>query len=908
MRTWLIIFLALLLLFSFLDSLVVLATDWLWFEEVGYAQVFLIRLKTKLLLAALFGLAAGAFIWLNGFVARWRPGIRSRIFLAGNIIDLTQFDFIRRVVSKLLLVLALLVAYFAAVWAAGHWETWLKFQNSVPFGVADPLYQKDIGFYLFELPLYRALYGFSLFMVLLGAAVAFFIYLINGHVWFGLAGFGLSPSARRHLMLLAALFFLALAYGFRLSSYDLLYSERGVVYGAGYADVHAHLPALKLLMVASLLAALVAAATIFIQSFKPVLIAAGVILAGAIIGNNIYPEIVQRFEVAPNEISREHPFIANGIKYTRLAYGLDKIVEKEFPASESLTPEDLARNNATIENIRLWDHRPLLTTYSQLQEIRTYYEFVDVDNDRYVIDGDYRQIMLSPRELSHESLPSRIWINERLTYTHGYGLCLGPVNRVTREGLPEFFVKDIPPVSSVDLKVTRPEIYYGELANEYVITNTRAKEFDYPAGDQNIYMDYQGSGGINVGSFWRKLLFALRFKELKIPLSSEIVEGSRILIYRRVVERLKMATPFIFYDSDPYMVISRDGRLFWICDGYTVTRDYPYASPTAGVGNYVRNSVKATVDAYNGTMSFYISDEEDPIINTYRRIFDGVFKPLSEMPEDLRAHLRYPERLFSIQAAVYATYHMTDPQVFYNKEDLWRLPRRSVGGSELEMEPYYTIMKLAGLGESEEFILMIPFTPAKKDNMIAWMAARCDPPNYGQIIVYVFPKQRLIYGPQQIESRIDQDPEISQQLSLWNRAGSTVIRGSLLVIPIEESLIYVEPLYLSAAQAGGLPELKRVIVAYGNRIAMEETLERALARVFDMRERREPIEPAHEELAPPERNLAQLIDEANARFEQAVRHQREGNWAAYGEELKRLEQLLKQMRQARRPSAQPPEQ
>jgi len=635
------------------------------------------------------------------------------------------------------------------------------------------------------------------------------------------------------------------------------------------------------------------------------LVAGGLIALALVwvVGLGIYPALLQRFRVTPNELAAERPFIGHNIRMTREAYGLDRIVEREFPADETLDARALERNAATIKNIRLWDYRPLLRTFGQLQEIRTYYKFLDVDNDRYVVSGEYRQLMLSPRELSYQHLQSRIWINEHLTFTHGYGAVVGPVNRITAEGLPEFLVKDIPPQSTGGFpKITRPQIYYGEVSNEYVLVKTKSQELDYPSGDQNVYTTYSGVGGIPLSSFFRKVAFAVRFGEIKILLSNDLTDESRIMIYRTVVQRVRQIAPFFRFDRDPYMVIDDDGRMIWMLDGYTTTDRYPYSDPVPGVGNYIRNSVKVTVDAYDGTVTFYRADETDPIVRVYGGAFPGLLKPLEQMPEALRRHIRYPEDFFSIQARKYATYHMLDPQVFYNKEDLWSIPRRAIEGRDRDMEPYYTIMRPPG-EQKEEFILLTLFNPARRDNMIAWMAARSDPPNYGRLIVFNFPKQKLVYGPRQIDARIDQDPIISQQLALWNQRGSTVIRGSLLAIPIDQSLIYVQPLYLAASEQGALPELRRVIVAYGNQIAMEATLEQSLSRIFGGRP-----PPAAAGAAPPPsvgapgegaagaRQLGQRAWEIWTRAQDALRR---GDWATYGAEQKRLEDTLRALTQSK---------
>ncbi len=499
------------------------------------------------------------------------------------------------------------------------------------------------------------------------------------------------------------------------------------MFGATYTDIYASLPVLGALAVFAVLCAVGCLAQIARAGLR--LVAGGLIALALVwvVGLGVYPALLQRFRVTPNELAAERPFIGHNIRMTRQAYGLDRIVEREFPADEALDARALERNAATIKNIRLWDYRPLLRTFAQLQEIRTYYKFVDVDNDRYIVNGEYRQLMLSPRELSYQHLQSRIWINEHLTFTHGYGAVVGPVNRITAEGLPEFLVKDIPPQSAAGFpKITRPQIYYGEVSNEYVLVKTKSQELDFPSGDQNVYTTYSGVGGIELSSFFRKVLFAMRFGEIKILLSNDLTDQSRIMMYRTVVQRVRQIAPFFRFDRDPYMVIDDDGRMIWMLDGYTTTDRYPYSEPVAGIGNYIRNSVKVTVDAYDGTVTFYRADDNDPIVRAYGGAFPGLLKPLDKMPEALRRHIRYPEDLFAIQARKYATYHMLDPQVFYNKEDLWAVPRRTIEGRDRDMEPYFTIMRPPG-EQKEEFILLTLFNPARRDNMIAWMASSTSP-------------------------------------------------------------------------------------------------------------------------------------------------------------------------------------
>jgi uncharacterized membrane protein (UPF0182 family) len=886
------LFILLLVIISFRQA-IGLYVDWLWFDEVGYTQVFTSTLSYKFILAILAGAFLFALIYINVRAAA-KPPRGVRFLDSDNVIELPSLDLIDPALKRLLLPGALLLGLFAAPQAARAWESFLLFFNSVPFARADPLFGLDLSFFVFKLPALSALYTWFITTLGLALVATAAVYLLYRGIQYGPRGLFLSQPARTHMLILISLILAVKAGGYLLDAYDLVYSSRGAAFGASYADVYARLPALRILTFVALIAAALSLAQIYRPGF--VLLIAGIAALALVhvLGLNLYPSLIQRFRVVPNEVDAEREFIQRNIEFTRMAYGLDKIESKDFPAEESLTTNDLKRNEGTIKNIRLWEHRPLLATYAQLQEIRTYYKFVDVDNDRYTIDGTYRQVMLSAREISHQHLPSRIWINEHLTYTHGYGVVFGPVNQVTPEGLPEFFVKDIPPVSKT-VKITRPEIYYGELANDYVFVNTTARELDYPAGDQNIYTKYEGRGGVPIGSFWRKLLFSAHFATLRIALSRDIISGSRVLYHRQIQERVKKIAPFIRFDRDAYLVISQNGRLVWIIDGYTLSDRFPYSAPMRRQGeNYIRNSVKAVIDAYNGTVDFYLADPDDPVVLAYGKIFPQLFKPLVSMPEDLRAHIRYPQDLFAIQANMYATYHMQDPQVFYNKEDLLSIPRQNTDGREREMEPYYTIMRLPDESR-EEFVLLLPFTPNKRDNMRAWLAARSDPPHYGKLIALDFPKAKLVYGPKQIDARIEQDAFISQQLSLWGQRGSQVIRGSLLAIPIEKSLLYVQPLYLAAEQ-GSLPELKRVLVAFGNQIAMEETLEQSLQRVFGGKAPGQvPQRSAAPEVRTDDRNLARQAWDAFQRSQESLR---QGNWAGYGEELRRVESLLREMQKS----------
>ena len=888
------------ILLAGLGQAVPLYTDWLWYGEVGFTQVF----TTVLSLRGWLFLGVGGVVFLFMYGNLWvaaRTAAPDVLWELDDQLGLPGRAVLEPLIRRLLLPVIAVIAVLSGLRAGASWEMVVGYVNATPFGAMDPLFGRDLSFFVFELPLWRFVYGGAMTLVIGTLLLSVATYVLLRSLVLTAQGPRLAAGARTHLLGLGAVLLLLRAMGFWLDRYELVYSPRGVVFGASYTDVHATLPALSVL---TALAFLCAAACV-LQITRPGwgflvagLVVLGVVWAG---GLGVWPSLLQRFQVTPNELVAERPYIEHNIRMTRQAYGLESITEQDFPAEDRLTSAAIERNSLTIKNIRLWDHRPLLTTFAQLQEIRTYYKFTGVDVDRYTVNGEYRQIMLSTREMSYQHLPSRVWINEHLTFTHGFGLVAGPVNRITPEGLPDLWVKDIPPNASGGFpKITRPEIYYGELSNEYVIVRTKSQELDYPAGDQNVYSRYSGRGGVPMDGFLRKLAFAIRFGEIKILLSDDLTSESRLMIYRRVAERVRQATPFLRFDDDPYLVVTGDGRLVWIVDGYTTTDRYPYAQPERGL-NYIRNSVKATVDAFDGTMVFYVADPKDPLIRTWARAFPGLFTQLERMPAELRPHVRYPEDLFSIQAKMYGTYHMQDPQVFYNKEDLWTIPHLTHDGRSRQMEPYYTIMRLPG-EKREEFVLLSGFNPARRDNMIAILAARSDAPNYGSLIAYTFPKQKLVYGPRQIDARISQDPVISSAISLWNQQGSRVIRGSMLAIPIEESLIYVQPLYLSAEQ-GALPELRRVIVAFGNQIAMEPTLEQSLQRIFGGRIRGDEPAPARGADGKPAPGApAAMVGHVQRAWESWQRGQdalKRGDWTAYGQAQKQLEETLRQLRESR---------
>ena len=824
-RKWLFILLGIVTVGSmFAEKIIGFYFNWIWFAHHEFDSVF----WTIVFSQWGFGLVAGVlFFTFTCFPLKRMYDHSSHIpvLLSDSVRrELPLLDLIASNLRKLMFFGPLVLAVMTGLIIGQKWEIVQLYAKAVPFGSADPIFGNDYSFYLFTLPFLNL--GKSIlweaFVVLgIGTGIIFFL---KQFIYLGPNGIVMQVEARRPLSSLVFYFLILMAMEFHLQRYDLLLEGNGVVTGIGFADYYGQLPILNTMSWLSLAGA---GLSFFIATGRGV---KKVVLALTGIGviyfaGSFYPKILQNFVVNPNELIKETPFIEHTIAGSLKAYGLDTTESKRLTGAESLNAESIQANSLTIENIRLWDQEPLLDTLGQIQEIRTYYQFNSVDNDRYTIDGKYRQTLLSPRELQSENLPNRTWINEHLTFTHGYGVSLSPVNQITPQGMPVLFIKDIPPQSNVDLKVEQPEIYFGELSNDHVFVNTGTKEFDYPEGEKNVYKNYEGSGGFPVDSFIRKLLLAARFKTLKILFSQDIKSESRVLMYRNITERVLQVVPFLRLDSDPYLVVT-EGKMKWIYDAYTVSDQFPYSQTIPRFGNYVRNSVKIVIDAYEGSMQFYITDPNDPVILTWKNIFPKLFKDLSEMPEDLRSHIRYPSDLFTIQAFIYATYHMKTPQVFYNKEDQWEIPEID----NKMMEPYYTIMKLPG-NTKEEYILMLPFTPRGKSNLSAWMVAQSDGENYGQLVAYTFPKQKLIYGPNQIVARINQDAEVSRQISLWDQRGSKVIQGTMLVIPIEESLIYVRPLYLKA-DAGKIPELKRVIVGYEDRIAMESTLEKALAKIF----------------------------------------------------------------------------
>ena len=859
-----------------------LYTEWLWFDSLGYGSVYATILKTKVLVffstAIIF-----CILFLGNLVLATRLAPKS----GPNI---WPWSIVRRVqqVSKLSIIVGtVLLSLIFGLVAQGNWEVVLRFFNGQPFGITDPVFNKEISFYVFSLPFLHMLLGWLmgvLIVTLLGTAGVYFL----SHTVQRLK-FDFNRQVLAHIGGLVIAILGLFAWGYWLGIWELVFSTRGVVFGASYADMHAKLPAQWILLAVVVICVGLILVSVLRRKFRWVPYGIGGWIVAIIIVGAIFPAVVQRFQVQPNELAQETPYIEYNIQFTREAFALDRVEEQSFPAEEAPSPEDIVQNEMTINNIRLWDPRPLKDTYNQLQSFRAYYDFNDVDIDRYIIDGEYRQVMLSARELSAEKLAeeAQTWVNRKLQFTHGYGIALSPVNEVTAEGLPVLLVKDIPPVG--DFNIERPQIYFGEKTNDYVIVRTKTEEFDYPMGDENVYGHYVGKGGVSLDGFIRRLVYAWQLGDFNILISGELTPESRVLYYRNIQQRVNHLAPFLKLDSDPYLVVI-EGRLFWIQDAYTTTDRYPYSEPIGNGLNYIRNSIKAVIDAYDGSVTFYVTDPEDALIRTYQAIFPKLFLPVEQMSESLRVHLRYPEDMFNIQASVYQTYHMEDARVFYNKEDPWTVPNELYFGSERPMEPYYIIMRLPD-EEKEEFLLMLPFTPVNKNVTISWLAARSDGENYGKLLSYFFPKERTVYGPSQIENLIGQKTVITEQLALWGRGGSKVIRGNLLLIPLGDSILYVEPVFLEA-ETGGLPQLKRVIVAAGEQVAMEETLAESLAAIFSAGvplievvvtppASLEPEEPVAAE-------IANLIEEAQLHYNQAGQYLQTGDWAGYGEELAAL--------------------
>ncbi|MFA7115838.1 MAG: UPF0182 family protein [Bacteroidales bacterium] len=877
--------------------------DWLWFNNLNFGSVFNTMLITKIVIFTLFFLLFVLYFRLNIRTANKRgASTRGEFILPDD--DLRQpilSVYKGKTIFWIWTVLTVFIGVIMGVNALGHWNDFLQFIHASSFSIQEPIFGKDAGFYVFKLPVYQFITSWYISMVVVTFIAVIFSYYLDNAFSSTQRGFHISKSVRRHLFIQLGFFLIGVSALYLLKLYNILYSSHGAAYGPSYMDVHAQIPAYWIIFVLSIGIALVLFLSPIFRKKKIILYASGVWFLVLICLVWIYPTVIEQFVVKPNELVKETPYILNNIKLTREAYGLNKIKSEPFPVDETLTYKDIQKNQLTIDNIRLWDRRPLKQTYKQLQEIRLYYNFNSVQIDRYHFDN-YTEVALAARELPVSQIPARAktWVNEHLIFTHGYGIVMNPVNEILPNGMPNLIVQNIPPTATVPLNLKQMGIYYGEESNQFVLVNTTAKEFDYPKGDDNVYTSYSGQGGVRISNLFKRIVYAWKFSDIKILFTGYLTNQSRIMFNRNITQRDKIIAPFLSYDSQPYLVVGEDGQLYWIHDAYTTSNMFPYSEPISlGYGkgsiNYINNSVKVVTNAYNGDVSYYVINPEDPIIQTLKKIYPKLFKPFSDMPEFLKAHIRYPTDLFNIQTQMYCIYHMTDANVFYNQEDYWAAPNENYDNGTQRMFPYYIIMRLPGTQE-EEYILMLPLTPSKKDNMIAWICARCDTPNYGDLIVYSLPKDKLIYGPMQVEARINQQPDISSELTLWGQQGSKVFKGNQLVIPIKNSFLYVEPVYLQSEQ-GQIPELKRVIVAYNDKIEMKATLEESLLAIFNSSglQGEVPISQVKDIKNIIMTSLSVKAQKALNHYNKATEYLKQNNWAGYGKELQKMKAVLSEM-------------
>ena len=793
-------------------------TDWLWFGNLGHEQVLLRVVTAKIWLFLLGALIFAVLAAPNLYAAfRFDAGMKPQ---GSQGLPTKTLEHAKRLLIWVAVGATALAALFLAGRPASEWETILRFLNGVAFNQADPIFQKDFSFYVFTLPALSFARSWLITVVVLIMVIVAGFYYIAGM----LRGerFALTGKVKAHLAVLGAVLFVLIAAGHWLGRYELLFSSIGAVYGIGYTGDHITLPARTLLTVIALVSAALLVACIYSKTNRLILYSVGLWIGLNLLAGSVIPGLVQRLIVEPSELARETPYLASNIKLTRQAYGLERLQPRSHPALGVLDSQVAAQNQGTIQNVRLWDEGPLLQIYNQIQFFRLYYDFMAVHTDRYRPDGQLRQVMLATRELAAEKLPAEAqrWVNRHLQFTHGYGVAMSPVTAVEADGRPAFVIQDVPPVGKIPLK--RPEIYYGLKSLDFLITRSGMQEFNYPGPAGPVYTRYEGKGGVLLSSFFRRLLYAWQFMDINILISREINPDSLIQYRRTVQERFSTVTPFLLRDREAYSVVA-DGRLFWIQDAYTVTDRYPYSTPWQRKFNYMRNSVKAVVDAYHGTLDYYVSDPADPLIRTYQGIFPGLFKSMDELPGFLQPHIRYPLDLFSVQTEMLLQYHMEDPVVFYNKEDQWAIPVQASFGKTQALKPYYIVARLPS-EEKEEFLLIQPFTPNNRHNLVGWMAARNDGKAYGELVLFRFPTGRHVDGPNQVEARIGNDAVISEQFTLWGQGGSQVFRGIPLVIPLGDHILYAEPVFLRPASLD-FPELRRIILADSRQIAMHRTLD-----------------------------------------------------------------------------------
>lgn len=902
-----IIFVVIVVGISSFGSLISFVSDYKWFSEVGYTGTFLTKLRTQ------FIIGVPLFIVLSVVFNYYLTYLKKKYFKEMNL-TIDKGD-MKKIGLGIRLGSVILAFFFSISVVTSMWFEILEFINGQLFNVVDPIFSQDIGFYVFKLPFINGILNFLMAMlfIFIVITVAFNMIIFTAKTTTRIRSgekvidFEELSQKRKsfndtidkktitniinQVAFFGAAFLLILGIRSWLRSYDLLYSTRGKVYGASYTDIAVSLKLYRVIAVA----AIAGAVTFFMGAKKKNLVLAlampavliVITIAGGIVGG-----AVEQFIVEPDQISKEMKYIEYNIAYTQKAYGLEEVKEVEYPVKYNLSKKDINFNSDIINNIRINDYRPIEQVYNQIQGIRPYYVYNDVDIDRYTIDGEYKQVFLSARELDQTKLDSQAqtWINQVLKYTHGYGFSLSPVNDVTTEGQPILLVKDIPPTTTTDLKITQPEIYFGEMTNNYVIVNSGEEEFDYPSGSDNVMTYYEGNAGIELSGM-NKLLFTIRQGSLKILISNNVNSDSRIILNRNIIERVNKIAPFLEFGTDPYLVVNQDdGKLYWIIEAFSTSNKYPYSQPIDDFSfNYIRNPIKVVIDAYNGDTDFYITDETDALASTYRKIFPDLFKTLDEMPKGIRDHIRYGQEYFNVQAEIYRTYHMENPTVFFGREDLWEISQEKYMDAVQKVESNYVMFKLPGEDEVE-FLLSVPYSPVGKNNMTALFAARNDGENYGELVLYRYSKNENIPGTNMIESRIDQDSEISPQLTLWSQEGSNVLRGNILVIPIEESLLYIEPIYLQADNENSLPEMKKVIAAYGDTIIMEDTLEIALNKLFGV-----DYNTGEDGVEIQDKTTKDLIIEANSLYEKADEALKNGEWTDYGRHIEQLKKVLTQL-------------
>ncbi|MDR6226579.1 UPF0182 family membrane protein [Desmospora profundinema] len=891
-----------LLLFLIISNVVVNRfADYIWMESLGFRSVFTTIFMAKITLGLI-----GFFLFFTSTFILF-SNIRS-IFLR-EFPNETWISLVQKRKSFIWLntILSAFCGLLGSLLVQGlGWEPWLAYLSQSSFGVADPYFGHDVSFFVYTLPLWNFALSILLFIVGAAAFVKLILYSLRGLIKH-------SIRAQRHFLISVILFGLLITVQFLLAPYEKALTnsvnlfQDSVVFGVSYTDHWINIPLDYTMAGVSLLATVLFILAIVRQRFRFFSIGIGLFFGTLLLGGAA-SVVVQNFIVSPNEYVKEEPYLQHNLDYTRKAYELDEVDVQNKEINDTLSEDMLKRNQLTIDNIRINDARPLKDVYNQLQTLRPYYSFNDIDVDRYEIDGKYQQVFISVRELTQQRLPdqAQTWVNKHLRYTHGYGVSISNVNEITSEGLPEYVVKDLPPEGPVDIK--KPQIYFGENDYNTVIVGSKVNEFDYPTSDENKTHNFEANTGIPMTGL-NRFLFALDEKSFRYLVSDQITSESQLLQTRNIVDRVKRIAPFLQLDDDPYPVVRDDGSIVWLLDAFTMTHRYPFSDTGGHSRNYMKNPVKIAVDAYTGEVTFYLLDSDEPIAKTYQNIFPGLFE--TDIPEDIRSHFRYPIDLFKVQADMYRTYHMTNLELFYNREDVWQVPTEKYFNDDVRMEPYYVTMKLDD-SDQEEFILMLPFTPNTKQNMIAWMAVRNDGEHYGETLVYQFTKQKNIYGPQQIENRINQNASISQQLNLWSQGGSRVIRGNLLVVPIEDTVMYVEPLYIESNNETSLPEVKQVIVAYQDYIVMEPTLERSIQRLMELIGEGVPPEkaeeePQGEEKAPETTSADQLLKQIEDTFHSYQKANQNGNYEEAGRALKQLEQLLQKWREQEQTAENPDE-